>query len=245
MSNGHHDDPPDLERRSREPLTRSHLSVPTSRLTLKPRTVVTADTRPKIEAPRSRPARGGIAIGYQAVKAELHQRLLDQFDEENLMTASEEFVAAAVREFVEGVLATEDLPLNDQERKRLADDLTEETLGVGPLAPLMADPAVTDILVNRHDQVYIERFGKLDARPMSASATTTTWCGSSSGSPRGSAGGSTKLADGRRPAARRQPRQRHAPAGDARRPDALDPPLRPPAAAARGPAASWACSRRT
>jgi pilus assembly protein CpaF len=161
MSNGNHDELPDRERRSREPLARSSLSVPTSRLMLKPRTVVTADTRPKIEVPRSRPARGGIAVGYQAVKAELHQRLLDQFDEENLMTASEEFVAAAVREFVEGVLATEDLPLNDQERKRLADDLTEETLGVGPLAPLLADPSVTDILVNRYDQVYIERFGKL------------------------------------------------------------------------------------
>jgi len=38
----------------------------------------------------------------------------------------------------------------------------EETLGVGPLAPLMADPATTDILVNRFDQVYIERFGKLE-----------------------------------------------------------------------------------
>ena len=75
--------------------------------------------------------------------------------------ASEEVLAAAVREFVDRVLATEDLPLNDQERKRLADDLTEETLGVGPLAPLMADPSVTDILVNRFNQVYVERFGKL------------------------------------------------------------------------------------
>ena len=60
------------------------------------------------------------------------------------------------------MLATEDLPLNEPERRRLADDLLEETLGVGPLAPLMADPAVTDILVNRFDQVYIERFGRLE-----------------------------------------------------------------------------------
>jgi pilus assembly protein CpaF len=160
MSNGGPENPNESERRSREPFTRSNLSVPTSRLTLKPRPVVTSDAKP--ESPRPSTPRGSaIAVGYQAVKAELHQRLLNEFDERNLMGASEEGLAAAVREFVDRVLATEDLPLNDQERKRLADDLTEETLGVGPLAPLMADPSVTDILVNRFNQVYVERFGKL------------------------------------------------------------------------------------
>ena len=54
------------------------------------------------------------------------------------------------------------MPLNDAERRRLVDDLLEETLGVGPLAPLMADPAVSDILVNRPDQIYVERFGRLE-----------------------------------------------------------------------------------
>ena len=160
MSNGHSGLPADPERRPREPFTRANLSLPTGRLTLKPRPIVTTDAQP--EAPRPRPSRGGDRIvGYQAVKAELHQRLLGEFEERNLMMASEEVVAAAVREFVERVLAFEDLPLNDHERKCLADDLTEETLGVGPLAPLMADPSVTDILVNRFDQVYVERFGRL------------------------------------------------------------------------------------
>ncbi len=60
------------------------------------------------------------------------------------------------------MLAAEDVPLNTAERKRLADDLIEETVGVGPLAPLMADPAVTDILVNGPDTVYVERFGRLE-----------------------------------------------------------------------------------
>ncbi|MFN5957204.1 MAG: ATPase, T2SS/T4P/T4SS family, partial [Planctomyces sp.] len=60
------------------------------------------------------------------------------------------------------LLETEDLALNSAERRRLADDLMQETLGVGPLAPLMADPAVTDILVNGPDRVYVERFGRLE-----------------------------------------------------------------------------------
>jgi pilus assembly protein CpaF len=96
------------------------------------------------------------------VKAGLHQRLLDEIDQRNLMGAAEETLAAAVRDFVDRVLATEDLPLNEVERRRLFDDLAEETLGLGPLAPLMADPAVTDILVNRPDKVYIERFGRIE-----------------------------------------------------------------------------------
>jgi len=99
---------------------------------------------------------------YLQVKANLHQRLLDDIDRRNLLTANEETLAEAVREFVNVTLADEGLPLNQAERNRLAEDLLEETVGVGPLAPLMADPAVTDILVNRPDTVYIERFGRLE-----------------------------------------------------------------------------------
>ncbi len=99
---------------------------------------------------------------YVTVKTSLHQRLLDRLNEPRFVGASDETLEEAVNDFVERVLANEDLPLNAAEQRQLADDLTEETLGVGPLAPLLGDPAVTDILVNRFDQVYIERFGRLE-----------------------------------------------------------------------------------
>jgi len=99
---------------------------------------------------------------HQAVKSRLHRRLLDEIDERDLLNADEETLAGEVKEFVDRVLASEDVPLNEQERRRLAEDLLEEALGVGPLAVLMADMAVTDILVNRYNQVYIERFGRLE-----------------------------------------------------------------------------------
>jgi pilus assembly protein CpaF len=99
---------------------------------------------------------------YLVVKGELHQRLLDDLDRRNLLTASEERLTEFVEQFVAQALVVEDLLLNEDERRRLVDDLLEETLGVGPLAPLMADPAVTDILVNGPLQVYIERFGRLE-----------------------------------------------------------------------------------
>jgi len=99
---------------------------------------------------------------YLAVKGHLHERLLDEIGERNLSQAGEEAVRAAVDEFVARVLAEEDLPLNDAERERLAEELLEEALGVGPLAPLMADPAVTDVLVNGPQQIYVERYGRLE-----------------------------------------------------------------------------------
>ncbi len=100
--------------------------------------------------------------GYIDVKGKLHARLLNEMDQNNLLDASEDKVREYVQKFVQGVLSKEDLPLNEQERRRLADDLTQETLGVGPLAPLLLDPAVTDILVNGPKSIYIERFGWLE-----------------------------------------------------------------------------------
>jgi len=104
----------------------------------------------------------GKASDYIAVKGRLQERLLNVIGERHLLGAEEEEVARIVQEFVSGVLDSETLPLNEEEQRRLAEELTEETLGLGPLAPLMADPAVTDILVNRPDQVFVERFGRLE-----------------------------------------------------------------------------------
>lgn len=103
------------------------------------------------------------AADYVTVKTGLHQRLLDLLNESQYVDATDEILEEAVKDFVAGVLEEEDLPLNEAEQLQLADDLTEETLGVGPLAELLGDPAITDILVNRYDQVYVERFGKLEA----------------------------------------------------------------------------------
>ncbi|WP_068132088.1 CpaF family protein [Roseimaritima ulvae] len=111
-------------------------------------------------APRDVPQRSG--SDYLSVKTSLHSRLLDLLNQPQYLAASDEVLEQTVDDFVADVLENEDLPLNQAERTQLADDLMEETLGVGPLAPLLGDPAVTDVLVNRYDQVYIERFGRLE-----------------------------------------------------------------------------------
>jgi pilus assembly protein CpaF len=151
--------PEPAARDPREQLSRASYRLPTDRVPL-PRGLTPAGVRlPTSEAAIRR-------ADYQTVKGRLHERLLDELNTDSLLTAGEDVLAARVQEFVQRVLADEDITLNEAERRRLAEDLEEETLGVGPLASLMADPAVTDILVNRFDQVYIERFGRLELTPV-------------------------------------------------------------------------------
>ena len=109
----------------------------------------------------AKPAKPGRS-DYLAVKAALQERLLDEIGERGLLENDGADVAAAVQDFAARAIASEDVGLNDAERVRLAEELTDETIGMGPLAPLLADPAVSDILVNAPDQVYVERFGRLE-----------------------------------------------------------------------------------
>jgi len=152
------------ERDWRQRLLKANLALPAARVRAakKPAPTRTAGSGPRPSAPAAPPpARKGSAE-YVSVKGELHQRLLDDLDRRNLLGASEEALTEFVGSFVNEALQAEDLMLNEEERRRLVDDLLEETLGVGPLATLMADPAVTDVLVNGPQQVYIERFGRLE-----------------------------------------------------------------------------------
>jgi pilus assembly protein CpaF len=102
------------------------------------------------------------ASSYVQVKAGLQRRLFERLARESSGRGGEDGIRAEVEAFVDEVLEEEELPLNAGERARLSDELEEEALGVGPLAPLMADPAVTDILVNGPNEVFVERFGRLE-----------------------------------------------------------------------------------
>jgi pilus assembly protein CpaF len=96
-----------------------------------------------------------------ALGAELQARLLDEVEALD-PAASDAAMEDAVRSFAGRVLRDEGIPLNDAERARLADDLADEALGLGPLAPLLADPAVTDVLVVGPVRIWVERFGVLE-----------------------------------------------------------------------------------
>ena len=100
---------------------------------------------------------------FQEMKARLHRTLINRMDLTKLSTLSQEQVHAEVSRLAEAVLAQEAMPLSASERERLVNDVQHELFGLGPLEPLLADSTISDILVNSHKTIYIERRGKIEA----------------------------------------------------------------------------------
>ena len=100
---------------------------------------------------------------YQALKTRMHQDLLAILDLNRLRQIRREDAEPEIRAVLGGLLAREQaMPLNLFERECLIVDVINELFGLGPLEALLRDPEVSDILVNRFDQVYIERHGHLE-----------------------------------------------------------------------------------
>jgi pilus assembly protein CpaF len=99
---------------------------------------------------------------FQEMKARLHRTLINRMDLTKLQSLTQEQVHAEVSRLAEAVLAQEAMPLSVAERERLVNDVQHELFGLGPLEPLLADPTISDILVNSHKTIYIERRGKIE-----------------------------------------------------------------------------------
>ncbi len=99
---------------------------------------------------------------YKALKGRIHLKLLDLFDLAALETLAPDALRQEIAVMVERLLHEEQAVINDAERGSLIRDIQHEMLGFGPLELLMADPTVSDILVNSYQQVYVERKGRLE-----------------------------------------------------------------------------------
>jgi pilus assembly protein CpaF len=104
----------------------------------------------------------------EALKRKIHQSLLQALGPKlydlNMTSEQLEF---RVRQKLQEVLEEEDTPLSAADRARLIAETTDDILGYGPIEPFLRDETVTEIMVNRHDVVYVEREGKIfrvDAR---------------------------------------------------------------------------------
>ncbi|HEX7875533.1 MAG TPA: CpaF family protein [Sphingobium sp.] len=98
---------------------------------------------------------------HTELKVALHQKLIDLINLSALETMSRAQVEAEVGEIVHEQLALQKHALNLEERRRLVSDILDELLGLGPLEPLLKDSSITDILVNTHKSVFVERAGRL------------------------------------------------------------------------------------
>lgn len=101
------------------------------------------------------------SLDYINLKVELHRRLLDLINLSALEKMTRPQIETEIGELVHEQLALQKHALNQEERKRLVADILDELLGLGPLEPLLQDQSITDILVNGHDVVFVERGGVL------------------------------------------------------------------------------------
>ena len=104
---------------------------------------------------------------FQDLKARLHKAIITRLDLTKLNTLAPDRVRAEVSRLAEGLLQAESVPLSSAEKDRLVGEVHHELFGLGPLEPLLADPTISDILVNSHANVFVERRGKLEKTAIS------------------------------------------------------------------------------
>jgi len=104
----------------------------------------------------------GFEASVHKIKEQVLPRLLERVDPEAASTLTKDELAEEFRPIVGEVLAELKITLNRREQFALEKVLVDELLGLGPLEELLADPLISDIMVNGPDQTYVERKGKLE-----------------------------------------------------------------------------------
>ncbi|HYO63037.1 MAG TPA: CpaF family protein [Pyrinomonadaceae bacterium] len=99
---------------------------------------------------------------FQEMKSRLHRSIINRMDLTKLGQLEPEQVRAEVSRLAEDLLLAENAPVSASERDRLVEEVRHELFGLGPLEPLLADPTISDILVNSPHNIYIERRGKIE-----------------------------------------------------------------------------------
>jgi pilus assembly protein CpaF len=99
---------------------------------------------------------------YQQLKMNIHQAIIDRVELDKLQRLSPEQIKRELAQLVERIVDEDKIPMNELERRRLAQDVHDEMVGLGPLEPLLNDPTISDILVNTSQHVYVERRGRLE-----------------------------------------------------------------------------------
>jgi pilus assembly protein CpaF len=100
---------------------------------------------------------------YHEIASDLHRQLLDRIDLDAMGKLSPERLRDELGALVERIIGEAGLALNAAERKQIVADVQNEVMGLGPLEPLLADPTVSDILINTHRTVFVERQGRLES----------------------------------------------------------------------------------
>ncbi|ESY51667.1 MULTISPECIES: CpaF family protein [unclassified Mesorhizobium] len=131
----------------------------------KTKTEVVPSVPPLTEEPKPE-ERGALGPDMVSERVNLHRYLLDRINLGLLETAQNDELAAEIRPLVREYVRARNFPLNARELDTLISDITDEMLGLGPIEPLLKDDTISDILINGHEHVYIERYGQLEDTPI-------------------------------------------------------------------------------
>lgn len=103
---------------------------------------------------------------YFELKSEIHQKLVGALNMDRVSSIPKDRLRMEIGRVVERLLDDERVPMTTAEQNKIVEEVLDEVLGLGPLEPLLKEPSISDILVNRFDKVYIERGGKLQLTPV-------------------------------------------------------------------------------
>src|SRR5436190_16792638 len=98
---------------------------------------------------------------YFELKSEIHRKLIGVLNLERVSSIPKDRVRSEIGRVVERLLEEERVPMTTAEQTKVVEEVLDEVLGLGPLEPLLKEPSISDILVNRFNKVFIERNGKL------------------------------------------------------------------------------------
>src|SRR5712691_1569566 len=136
--------------------------------TIAPATILQPVPKAGAPGPGSRPPAPGAQAPrqpYLELRANVHRKLLNRLNLEALAQADRSRAEGEIRTLFGEILADENTPISLSERETLFTELLDDVFGLGPLEPLLRDPSISDILVNTHKHVFVERNGMLEKIP--------------------------------------------------------------------------------
>ncbi|HYJ93987.1 MAG TPA: CpaF family protein, partial [Vicinamibacterales bacterium] len=113
-------------------------------------------------APAASPVQATVRHQYLELRASVHRKLLGRLNLEALAHVERAKAESEIRTLLAQLLSEESTPLSLAERETLFAEVLDDVFGLGPLEPLLRDPTISDILVNTHRNVFVERRGVLE-----------------------------------------------------------------------------------
>ena len=101
-------------------------------------------------------------VDFIALRVDLHRELIERINLATIDQISRSELAETIRPMVKTYVRDSGVAINARESDSLVSDITDEMLGLGPIEPLLKDDTVSDVLINTHAQVYVERYGQLE-----------------------------------------------------------------------------------